>query len=611
MVPLHSYLHVLVLSCICICNGSYPTSFDCPMRQLSLEYAQHIQPWLSTKSLKEIADALIGSPEATPCNLSIPFQHNNDIIKFESYDINTVYVDITNGIDDTINNNNIFKTIQYALNYARNHFGSNIWKQIVIKEGKYYLNNTLYLTSSDSNLIITNYQNDKVEISGAVPISKTDCKWQLYKQGSNGKNIYKCSLTKSVNISTIPGLRYNNSRAIRARYPNANPEIDGFGSKLFAASWLPPLTTQPNTTIYEQYPIRNDSINSFFQHYTIGIGGNCNGFTPNAGYWCSSKTQGGGGKTYRIPTGLTFNKTILPNSPYSSTFLTAATPIIQAWRPHHWASWMFQIGTYDAKNNTFVFEKGGFQGGRGNKVGAEFFIENVLEEVDFETEYFFDEINRILYYYNNQSNTDPSNINFEATKLKVLMNYNNVKNVVVEGITFRDTAYTYLDPHGIPSGGDWGLQRTGAILFENNNVNISIRNNLFTRLDGNCISINRYARNITIYRNEFVWIGDSVITLWGDTNSTNSTIPDGMGWIGTYGNQPRFINVSYNLAHEIGIFEKQSSLYFQAKSCQNYVGYNIFYNGPRAAINFNDGFGGGSQVTQNLLFNSCRESGDH
>merc|ERR1712125_156196 len=32
---------------------------------------------------------------------------------------------------------------------------------------------------------------------------------------------------------------------------------------------------------------------------------------------------------------------------------------------------------------------------------------------------------------------------------------------------------------------------------------------------------------------------------------------------------------------------------------------------PRAAININDGFGGGTVIESNLLFNTCRESGDH
>ena len=35
------------------------------------------------------------------------------------------------------------------------------------------------------------------------------------------------------------------------------------------------------------------------------------------------------------------------------------------------------------------------------------------------------------------------------------------------------------------------------------------------------------------------------------------------------------------------------------------------YNGPRAHVNFNDGFRGGAHLDRNLLFNGCRESGEH
>ena len=38
---------------------------------------------------------------------------------------------------------------------------------------------------------------------------------------------------------------------------------------------------------------------------------------------------------------------------------------------------------------------------------------------------------------------------------------------------------------------------------------------------------------------------------------------------------------------------------------------NVFFNGPRAGVNFNDGFGGGNIMTRNLLFNYVRETGDH
>ena len=110
---------------------------------------------------------------------------------------------------------------------------------------------------------------------------------------------------------------------------------------------------------------------------------------------------------------------------------------------------------------------------------------------------------------------------------------------------------------------------------------VSFDKNNFTRLDGNGISINRYARNVSITNNEFVWIGDSAITQWGDTtgvsfpNSPNDTTT--MGYDGTEGNQPRGTYIGYNFVHELGIWEKQSSFYFQAKSCQNQVCYTVLY----------------------------------
>ena len=56
---------------------------------------------------------------------------------------------------------------------------------------------------------------------------------------------------------------------------------------------------------------------------------------------------------------------------------------------------------------------------------------------------------------------------------------------------------------------------------------------------------------------------------------------------------------------------RQSSFYFQAKTAQASVTNNIVFNILRAAINFNDGFGGDILIEGNLIFNTCRESGDH
>ena len=70
------------------------------------------------------------------------------------------------------------------------------------------------------------------------------------------------------------------------------------------------------------------------------------------------------------------------------------------------------------------------------------------------------------------------------------------------GLTLRDTAYTYLEPHGLPSGGDWALQKQGAITLVGTE-GVTVRDCLLTRLDGNALFIGGYTRNLTVSNNEF------------------------------------------------------------------------------------------------------------
>ena len=105
------------------------------------------------------------------------------------------------------------------------------------------------------------------------------------------------------------------------------------------------------------------------------------------------------------------------------------------------------------------------------------------------------------------------------------------------------------------------------------------------------------------------------------------------------------LSLAGNVFRELGIHEKQSSAVFLAKSFRTTIRRNVMFNLPRAAININDGAMGGhvtaghrmrdvsggaatpakplsllrrgvrsslSQVIeQNVIFHSCRESGDH
>ena len=293
-------------------------------------------------------------------------------------------------------------------------------------------------------------------------------------------------------------------------------------------------------------------------------------------------------------------------------------------------------------NKTLYFGKGGFQGARGGS-GEEFYIENIMDELDYPNEWYFNQSTNILYYFSNTSvfpkNNDDDyddDLVFEVPVNKVLFKLNGtvdnpITDVVFDGITFRDTVYTYMDGHGVPSGGDWSLQYTASLILSNTRE-IVIKNCLFTKLDGNGIMLRGYNRNVTIYHNEFSWIGDSGITLWGitvgidlsylykDNSITNNTsgvsvdsnviLTDGFDE-GNKQEQPRFIHIIENIGHELGIWKKQSSFFFSAKSCENIVAYNIGYNVPKASIEFNDGFGGNSKIYKNLLFNNVRENVGH
>lgn len=61
-----------------------------------------------------------------------------------------------------------------------------------------------------------------------------------------------------------------------------------------------------------------------------------------------------------------------------------------------------------------------------------------------------------------------------------------------------------MDPHGLPSGGDWGLERLGAIRL-NGTEDIAITDSLFHKLDGNAIFVDGYNRRAGACYLLYVW----------------------------------------------------------------------------------------------------------
>ena len=394
----------------------------------------------------------------------------------------------------------------------------------------------------------------------------------------------------------------NGRRAVRARYPDGNPETMGLhthpsGYVASAVRWLPPVSKPPAEEIHIDTPQRGGT---HFPQFLIGIGGPVDNFVPPESYWGTSAPVGGGGSTYKITSGLVYSS---DEEFASRSWMNPKTGVVHAFHCHYWGNWQFAVDDRDEENNTITWLYGGFQEARGCANGQEWYIENIFEELDAPGEWFYDEAERKLYLFPNITDGVPSN-GF-GTVLEQLLNIRGtidypVYNVTVMNITFMYTEPTFLKNHEVPSGGDWAIHRNGAVFVEGVD-GFTIQQCLFDSPGGNGLVLSKYIRNAVIEANEFRYSGDSSIIVVGSTDLID----------GTSGNQPRGTKVIGNLVHESGIFGKQTSPYMQSLACQTELKGNVFFNGPRAGINFNDGFGGGNLVENNLIFNMVRETADH
>ena len=173
--------------------------------------------------------------------------------------------------------------------------------------------------------------------------------------------------------------------------------------------------------------------------------------------------------------------------------------------------------------------------------------------------------------------------------------------ITVSGLEFTETANTFMAEYEVPAGGDWAIHRGGAVFISAASA-VSVEGCLFTQLGGIGVLVSDWAQQVTVDSNEFAWLGDSGVALLGSSSGI-----DGVSNV----QQPNGTTVSRNLLRETGIYVKQSSPVFQALSRSSRIVGNAMFNMPRAAVNINDGFAGGTEVAHNLGFNTVRETSDH
>jgi hypothetical protein len=375
------------------------------------------------------------------------------------------------------------------------------------------------------------------------------------------------------------------ARAFRARWPNADLERDQFPTGWEAGATRARPACDPATFTVFHTALPDNYGPGMFSDYWFGAGGACDRFEvgewlpsyypgANVSYWCQPNGRTAGcSYLIRSPPAFTMSPDQLPHAPYARDIVREGA-VVQYWREGHWFSMMVRVAGVSVGGDnatTLTFGRGAFQGAEGENSGSEWYIENVLEELDAPREFFHDAATQKLYYFHNASSGTPPPADWvwEVPTLAVLISITAdssapATNITISGLTLTGAAATYLAPHGIPSGGDWGLSRLGAVLLTGA-ANVSLTGNTFTRCDGNGVFLSGWNRDVVIDGNEFVWMGESGVASWGYTAGVDAT----------GGQQPWGTRFTNNLCHEIGMYEKQVSCYFAATSAMATVNNNI------------------------------------
>jgi hypothetical protein len=155
-------------------------------------------------------------------------------------------------------------------------------------------------------------------------------------------------------------------------------------------------------------------------------------------------------------------------------------------------------------------------------------------------------------------------------------------------------------PYTCPSGGDWSFHAGGALRLDGTE-GVRVLSCVFDAPGGNAIMLAGHHRAATIAGNSFAWTGASAIVSAG----TGGGLPSGGD------DFPEGTLVEGNLMREIAVIIKQSGGLYMGVSANLTLRGNVIFNTARAGVNINDGFAGGHLITQNLIFNTVRETNDH
>ena len=482
--------------------------------------------------------------------------------------------------------------------------------------GVHYLSGSLNLGERDSGIpgrpnVWEGSSDAPTSLSGNVNLN---CSWQASERVFATSGVLQC--TVPAGVEDFAELFVDGVRQTRARYPNGDQlkPRDGYadGCKVLELIPNPSVAYPLNSSVYSATGKFITKMTNPAAHITVSDATSPrtlnNGKTDQTLYHSTRFNE-----TYNHPF---FNDTSLRSVNISAadvaermaSWKNPSNVVVKMYHPNGWGSWAFE--TEKISGSVMTFSRGGNQEGRGGESCGKFYVENVAEELDVADEWYYDTTARTLYYkpdaqtYKSILSGNP--LVAEVPQQKTLFSaFGSTMETPVHDLTLRNvnvtgSAPTYLDSYEIPSGGDWSVHR-GAAVFVQNAERISVDNVKFDQVGGNAVFFSSYVVNSSVTNSDFWRTGDSAILAVGSTKLADALSP-------TF---PQNTIIDSNWIDTVGVYMKQTSCYFKSITSGTIISNNLCYNGPRAGINFNDGFAGGDVVSGNLVFNMVRESGDH
>lgn len=259
----------------------------------------------------------------------------------------------------------------------------------------------------------------------------------------------------------------------------------------------------------------------------------------------------------------------------------------------------------------------------GSPSETERYVENVFEELDAPDEWFYDAAGGWLYFKTSDGSRPPES-GFRASAIESLVRIEGksspVHDVRIIGLSLRDTEPTFLKATEPLLRSDWKFDRMGAVLIEKA-ARVEIADSNFTNLGGNAIVVSGRAHAVRVHRNLISGIGGTAIAFVGRPAAVRSPLfnYDLSQPLEAIDRTPGPKSDDYpsdseavdNLIHDIGVIDKQAAGVQLAMSARIRVDHNTIYRVPRAGINVNDGTWGGHVITNNDVFDTVLETGDH